>query len=201
MSLHTPSRRTSRLTRTVRLTTIALVFGAAASCSRGEDVDDTSELGGSASATPDSARLVAGGVTDSSGTDTNTVASPAPETGLAAGGAAKQASQEADEAVIERLEAEARALAKRTGCQGVTQCRSAPLGAKPCGGPRDYLVYCALTTDSTKLYRKLAELEKAERAYNAKNQMMSTCEMLLAPKLEASGGQCRAVAGNAVRPQ
>src|SRR5688500_15496176 len=116
----------------------------------------------------DSGRLVSPGASADAapGAPARAADSAAPGTG------ARQRSQEGDEAQIEKLEADARALAKAAGCERSGQCRTAPLGSRPCGGPRDYLVYCSLTTDSVALFKKLAELETAEKAYNAKNQMM-----------------------------
>jgi hypothetical protein len=111
---------------------------------------------------------------------------------------AKQRAPGGDQAVeqdstrLMRLEREARALAKTDGCSALDQCRSAPVGERPCGGPRDYVVYCARTTDSAALYRKLAELRQAEMEYNRKSGMMSTCEFRMPPELGLSGGTCRA---------
>jgi hypothetical protein len=53
-------------------------------------------------------------------------------------------------------------------------------------------VYCARTTDSVALYRKLDELARAEREYNRKQGLMSTCEFRMPPAVTASGGSCRA---------
>jgi hypothetical protein len=97
-----------------------------------------------------------------------------------------------DSTGLVRLEREARALAKTDGCNSLDQCRSAPVGERPCGGPRDYVVYCARTTDTAVLYRKLAELRQAEMEYNRKSGMMSTCEFRTPPELALSGGSCRA---------
>jgi hypothetical protein len=95
-----------------------------------------------------------------------------------------------DPAGLARLEREARALAKVDGCNASESCRTAPVGWRGCGGPRTYLVYCAATTDTVALFRKLDELKEAEIAYNAKSGMMSTCEMRMPPVVTASGGRC-----------
>jgi hypothetical protein len=96
-----------------------------------------------------------------------------------------------DRPTLARLEREARALAKRDGCSSLSACRTAPVGWRGCGGPRTYLVYCAATTDSVALFRKLAELADAERAYNAKAGMMSTCEFRMPPGIKLEGRSCR----------
>ena len=99
---------------------------------------------------------------------------------------------ESDSARVVRLEREARAMASANGCGANGQCRTAPVGDRPCGGPRDYIVYCARTTDSVALHRKLAELIAAERELNEKTGAMSTCEFRMPPQVELVGGSCRA---------
>ena len=100
-----------------------------------------------------------------------------------------------ERATIARLEREARAIARATGCASARACRSAGVGVKACGGPRTYLTYCAATTDTVSLARKLRELERVERAYNERSGMMSTCEMRLAPVTTLVGGTCSAAQG------
>ena len=95
------------------------------------------------------------------------------------------------QARLTRLEREARALAHADGCHTVTDCRTAPLGWRSCGGPRDYVVYCAATTDTVALFRKLAELVVAEKEYNLRSGMMSSCEMRVAPQVSLRGLTCR----------
>jgi hypothetical protein len=97
--------------------------------------------------------------------------------------------QEGDWAAIVKLENEAKAIAKITGCTS-SECRSAPVGSKGCGGPRYYIPYCAKTTDSVALYGKLEEVARAEKAYNTKYRIVSTCEFRLPPTVEAVGGSC-----------
>lgn len=94
------------------------------------------------------------------------------------------------------LESEARKLASTTGCARASQCRTAPLGAKACGGPRAYLVYCPFSTDTVALFRKLGELERAEQEYNRRSGMASTCEFLTPPATGVVGGRCAAIEAN-----
>ena len=93
---------------------------------------------------------------------------------------------------VRRLEREAIALARMDGCGTAQQCQAAPLGNRPCGGPRYYVPYCPLTTDTTALFAKLAEVTRAENEYNRRTGLASTCEFRMAPELEISGGVCRA---------
>lgn len=100
--------------------------------------------------------------------------------------------QKSDWAAILRIEEEAKALVKANGCTSNDQCRTAPVGSRGCGGPRYYLVYCSRSTDSVALFRKLAEVEAAERAYNAKYQVVSTCEFRMSPTVAVTAGACQA---------
>jgi len=102
------------------------------------------------------------------------------------------AGAETDTARIRRLEVEARALAQADGCGEEGQCRTAPVGSRPCGGPRTYVVYCATSTDTMALFAKLRELERAEEEYNKKTGMASTCEFREPPNVELSNASCRA---------
>ncbi len=126
--------------------------------------------------------------TDSANTapGNNAGANPAP-----APGTGQSQSQEGDWAAIEKIEAEAKALALTTGCAASGECRAAPVGSRACGGPRYYLPYCAKSTDSAALYRKLEAVTKAEQAFNAKYQIVSTCEFRMPPEVGVTGGACK----------
>jgi len=114
-------------------------------------------------------------------------APPGSNTGPGTGAAG---SQQTEWAAIEQLELQAKALAKTSGCESSESCRTAPVGSRACGGPRYYLPYCAKTADSAALFRKLDEVANAERAYNRKHQLASTCEFRTPPLVEAVAGSC-----------
>ena len=122
--------------------------------------------------------------TPSDGTGSTTP--PSGSQGVGAG------TQESDWAAILKLEEQAKAIAKTTGCASSSECRSAPVGNRACGGPRYYIPWCAKSTDSAALYSKLGEVAKAEDAYNKKYNLMSTCEYRLALKVEVVAGACTA---------
>ena len=100
--------------------------------------------------------------------------------------------QKTDWAQIVALEDQAKALVKVDGCSSAGECRTAPVGSRACGGPRYYLVYCSRTTDSAALFRKLDAVAAAEREYNTKYQLGSTCEFRLPPKVALGGASCQA---------
>jgi len=110
--------------------------------------------------------------------------------GTSTGTSGQSQSQQGDWAAIERLEGEAKALATTTGCAASGECRAAPVGSRACGGPRYYLPYCAKSADSAALYQKLDQVAAAERAYNAKYEIVSTCEFRMPPAVGVSGGAC-----------
>ena len=109
------------------------------------------------------------------------------DTGLHAG--VNQSSQQDDWSAILKLEDQAKAIAKVSGC-ATSECRAAAVGSRACGGPRYYLPYCAKTTDSVALYGKLNEVAKAEQAYNRKYKIVSSCIFLMPPQVEVVGGSC-----------
>lgn len=100
--------------------------------------------------------------------------------------------EQQDMAALERLKSEARQLARADGCSTSDQCRAAPMGAKPCGGPWEYLVYCSVTTDSATLHRHLELLRQFEDSLNKRYQRGSTCDMILEPTVVLEGNSCRA---------
>jgi len=103
--------------------------------------------------------------------------------------------QKTDWAQIVALEDQAKAIVKTDGCSSAGECRTAAVGSRACGGPRYYLIYCSRTTDSAALFRKLDAVAAAEREFNAKYQIVSTCEFRLPPKVALSGGSCQMTEG------
>jgi hypothetical protein len=101
-------------------------------------------------------------------------------------------SVQGDSETVARLEGEARALARTDGCTFAGQCMTAPVGERACGGPREHLVYCARTTDTATLHRRLAELRQAEMALNQQTGAVSTCEFREPPPTQLVAGACQA---------
>jgi hypothetical protein len=96
----------------------------------------------------------------------------------------------ATEARVRELEQQARALANRDGCDRLDQCTAAPMGAKPCGGPWTYLVYCKATTDEAALLRVLDELRRVEEEYNQVAGSVSDCQFVGPPQVRLEGRTC-----------
>jgi hypothetical protein len=62
-------------------------------------------------------------------------------------------------------------------------------------------VYCAASTDSAALFAKLAELARAEQAFNSARGLASTCEYRMPPNVAVSAGRCVAAPSNQVPVQ
>lgn len=120
---------------------------------------------------------------------------PPSETGTGAGATplpAISGDERQDLATLDRLRSEARQMARADGCTSAGQCRTAPMGAKPCGGPWEYLVYCSLTTDETALRAHLERLRQFEDSLNRRYGRMSTCDAVAEPSVVLEGSSCRA---------
>lgn len=103
----------------------------------------------------------------------------------------KPEQQRCDRSEVQRLEDEARELAEAGPCEDVRQCRTAPVGVQACGGPRDYLVYCATATDEAALQRALARLARREERFNRQCDVFSICIFLIEPEVELVNGVCQ----------
>ncbi len=75
----------------------------------------------------------------------------------------------------------------------VSTCRSLALGAKPCGGPWQYLVYSIAQTDSAILVQKVRQYNALESDINARFGAISDCALVVEPALGTRDGQCIAV--------
>ena len=64
----------------------------------------------------------------------------------------------ADNAELAELRSRVESLLAEPTCSKNDECRALPLGSKPCGGPRSWLIYSTATADS-------AALEEATSAY------------------------------------
>lgn len=100
--------------------------------------------------------------------------------------------QQSDWNSVVALEEQAKKIVMTSGCSALSQCRAAPVGNRACGGPRYYIAYCAASTDSVALFRKLDEVKAAEDAYNRKYNLASTCEFRMPPAVGLEGGVCAA---------
>ncbi|WP_224365560.1 hypothetical protein [Hyalangium versicolor] len=90
----------------------------------------------------------------------------------------------------EQVASEARTLANPSGCAQVEECQQVGFGVKACGGPREYIAYCSKTTNVKALEGKLAELDKAERAWLEEARIPSNCGLTRKPRVRLVDGMC-----------
>jgi hypothetical protein len=69
-------------------------------------------------------------------------------------------------------------------------CKSIPIGAKPCGGPWSYLVYSSSTTNETRLRSLIAQFNERQANLNRRLGMASDCMYVGAPQAVLEGRYC-----------
>ncbi len=111
---------------------------------------------------------------------------PHPKDGTGGSGSCEQSSM-----TIKSMEGDALSLAVAEGCTEASQCKSAPVGVRACGGPRDYVVYCSVTTDENALLRALSQLQRSEERYNEQCGVMSICIFTSEPQVDLVNGVCQ----------
>jgi hypothetical protein len=78
-------------------------------------------------------------------------------------------------------------------CSSSAVCRTIPFGAKPCGGPRQHLVYSTAATDSARLAREVARYNESDAQANRTRGLVSDCSVTVQPKVSCVSGRCAAV--------
>lgn len=94
------------------------------------------------------------------------------------------------EAELEALEAEILAQIGDASCASGEDCRTVEFGSKPCGGPVSILAYCASTVDEAALLADVEAYNELQAAYNAQEQLSSTCAELGDPGPAWVDGVC-----------
>ncbi len=96
----------------------------------------------------------------------------------------------AEEAALRALKDQARAATKSSGCLKASDCKVLPMGSRACGGPSEFLVYCATTSDAAKLKQHAKAVTDAETAYNGRHGVASICAVLTPPPVSLKAGVC-----------
>jgi hypothetical protein len=94
---------------------------------------------------------------------------------------------------IATLDAELRRLIGAAACDTGTDCRTLPLGAKPCGGPARYVVYSMRGLDEAAFRSVVTELNRLQRRQAdalARAGAVSDCSIVSDPGAECRAGQC-----------
>jgi hypothetical protein len=108
---------------------------------------------------------------------------PEEEAGSPPDEAARTATLQEVRAEIDQAIGEARASA-------TSECALVALGERPCGGPRTYLAYSLVETDSAHLATLAALYARIDRERNTELGLVSTCEFLAAPEVVVENGRC-----------
>ena len=106
---------------------------------------------------------------------------------------ADMSSQESEKQVIDDLKVEIKNLANESKCSEEFICYSVGIGAKPCGGFWEYIVYSS-SIDVVTLMTKIETMNELEKQYNEKYTVQSDCYLAAAPKsLTCEDGKCKGV--------
>jgi len=98
--------------------------------------------------------------------------------------------EERDQRRLRRMRAQIEALVGEARCESEADCRYIGLGAKPCGGPWEYLVYSVAQTDSARLAERVAAYNQFEAEMNQKYGYVSDCSLPLEPQVGCVEGRC-----------
>ena len=71
-------------------------------------------------------------------------------------------------------------------------CEALPMGSKPCGGPRRYIVVSEEATDIDELSRRLSIYNRYEENYNREYELTSDCAIVSEPAFVVNDNQCMA---------
>ena len=101
--------------------------------------------------------------------------------------------QESEKEVIDNLKIEIKNLANESVCSEDVICYSVGIGAKPCGGFWEYIVYSS-SIDVVPLLTKIETVNELEKQYNIKYTVQSDCYIVAPPRsLTCEDGKCIAV--------
>lgn len=75
-------------------------------------------------------------------------------------------------------------------CDHPEDCRFIALGAKPCGGPWEYLVYSVASVDSVELAERVAEYHEFNAELNLRYGWVSDCSVPPLPTPGCREGRC-----------
>jgi len=101
--------------------------------------------------------------------------------------------QESEKAVIDNLKVEIKDLANESVCSEDIICYSVGIGAKPCGGFWEYIVYSS-SIDVVPLLTKIETMNELEKQYNEKYTVQSDCYVAAPPKsLTCEDGKCKPI--------
>jgi hypothetical protein len=87
--------------------------------------------------------------------------------------------------------AQIRALIGDATCTDSSQCRTLPIGARPCGGPQAYLPWSTAKTDGVALGVLAEQFKKEREAALAASGELSDCRFYPDPGAVCRAGTCQ----------
>lgn len=108
---------------------------------------------------------------------------------LARGGDAS-APTGSDEAALKSMHEDIVKLIGDPRCVNLVHCRVLALGARPCGGPSEYLAYASSTGKGETLEAKAYEYSFLEEEINRKKSVVGACQVLPQPRAACVDGRC-----------
>ena len=88
------------------------------------------------------------------------------------------------------MRAEIKKMADMSVCSDQNVCYSVGIGAKPCGGFWEYIVYTG-SIDLVDFFAKIETLNELEAEYNEKYMIQSDCFLVMPPKsTDCVDGKC-----------
>ena len=98
--------------------------------------------------------------------------------------------QETEKAEIDKLKIEIKSLADESVCSEEFSCFSVGIGAKPCGGFWEYIVY-SNSIDVVSFFTKIETMNDLEKTYNEKYMIQSDCFIAMPPgSIDCVDGKC-----------
>ena len=92
---------------------------------------------------------------------------------------------------LEQKKAQIVAYIDSFSCENATACKSIAFGAKPCGGPRTFLIY-PNSVDQNTLEQLVAEYYQLDNQYNIQTGAMSDCMVISPPNnIGCVNGKCK----------
>ena len=99
-----------------------------------------------------------------------------------------QGTMEEDGAKLDAMRKAIVSLIGTASCGGDGDCRYIGLGAKPCGGVWEYLVYSAATVDKELLKYLVSRYNAFNEGFNRRYQIVSDCMFVMPPTVGCVGG-------------
>jgi hypothetical protein len=104
-----------------------------------------------------------------------------------------QGTMDEDRAKLDAMRKNIVSLIGTASCGGDGDCRCIGLGAKPCGGVWEYLVYSASSVDEELLKYLVSRFNAYNEAFNRRYGVASDCMFVMPPAVGCVGGACRAI--------